>query len=187
MTVSCPVGFSVPRLLRVLKRWMDMSIDFSNLVCRSETNDVNTGLLVEVWSKGMLWDRALGYHYIPLPGVSYASEVTTAIGSRGDEQEQRPQGINDGNSSVALPRQRLSVELSPRERECNSSRDQEAPPQALTPHNEETRHASDTITDTNSNTQEYDFTDTVHLPTLHGLRKVNASIVSRLRCFFFFF
>ncbi|XP_043278077.1 protein unc-13 homolog B isoform X12 [Venturia canescens] len=39
-----------------------------------ETNDVNTGLLVEVWCKGMLWDRALGYHYIPLPGVSYASE-----------------------------------------------------------------------------------------------------------------
>ncbi|XP_053596010.1 uncharacterized protein LOC128667986 [Microplitis demolitor] len=39
-----------------------------------ETNDVNTGLLVEVWSKGMLWDRALGYHYIPLPEVSYANE-----------------------------------------------------------------------------------------------------------------
>ncbi|KAH0534470.1 hypothetical protein KQX54_004232, partial [Cotesia glomerata] len=42
-----------------------------------ETNDVNTGLLVEVWSKGMLWDRALGYHYIPLPEVSYANEVNT--------------------------------------------------------------------------------------------------------------
>ncbi|KAK0084890.1 hypothetical protein PV325_006190 [Microctonus aethiopoides] len=40
----------------------------------SETNDINTGLLVEVWSKGMLWDRALGYHYIPLPSVVYANE-----------------------------------------------------------------------------------------------------------------
>ncbi|XP_020712290.2 protein unc-13 homolog B isoform X11 [Athalia rosae] len=39
-----------------------------------ETNDVNTGLLVEVWSKGIVWDEALGYHYIPLPEVSYSNE-----------------------------------------------------------------------------------------------------------------
>ncbi|XP_066996127.1 phorbol ester/diacylglycerol-binding protein unc-13-like, partial [Anabrus simplex] len=39
-----------------------------------ETNDVNTGLLIEVWSKGMLWDRALGYHWIPLPSVKYSNE-----------------------------------------------------------------------------------------------------------------
>ncbi|CAG5083443.1 Similar to unc-13: Phorbol ester/diacylglycerol-binding protein unc-13 (Caenorhabditis elegans) [Cotesia congregata] len=45
----------------------------------TETNDVNTGLLVEVWSKGMLWDRALGYHYIPLPEVSYANENFTSV------------------------------------------------------------------------------------------------------------
>jgi len=41
----------------------------------SETNDVNTGLLIEVWSKGMLWDNALGYHWIPLPVVKYSNEV----------------------------------------------------------------------------------------------------------------
>lgn len=41
----------------------------------SETNDVNTGLLIEVWSKGMLWDNALGYHWIPLPAVKYSSQV----------------------------------------------------------------------------------------------------------------
>ncbi|XP_031782922.1 protein unc-13 homolog A isoform X6 [Nasonia vitripennis] len=39
-----------------------------------ETNDINAGLLIEVWLKGMLWDRALGYHYIPLPRVSYSNE-----------------------------------------------------------------------------------------------------------------
>lgn len=44
-------------------------------VC-SETNDLNTGLLIEVWSKGMIWDRALGYHWIPLSGVHYANEVS---------------------------------------------------------------------------------------------------------------
>lgn len=42
----------------------------------SETNDVNTGLLIEVWSKGMIWDRALGYHYIPLRAIQYSNEVS---------------------------------------------------------------------------------------------------------------
>lgn len=41
----------------------------------SETNDLNTGLLIEVWSKGMIWDRAMGYHWIPLQGVQYSNEV----------------------------------------------------------------------------------------------------------------
>jgi hypothetical protein len=41
----------------------------------SETNDVNTGLLIEVWNKGMIWDRALGYYYMPLTEVQYSNEV----------------------------------------------------------------------------------------------------------------
>ena len=39
--------------------------------CSSETSDLNQGLLIEVWCKGMLWDRALGYCYIPLQSVMY--------------------------------------------------------------------------------------------------------------------
>ncbi|XP_014475891.1 PREDICTED: uncharacterized protein LOC106745120 [Dinoponera quadriceps] len=41
-----------------------------------ETNDMNAGLLVEVWCKGFLWDRFLGCYYIPLSEVSYMNEVT---------------------------------------------------------------------------------------------------------------
>lgn len=37
---------------------------------------MNAGLLVEVWCKGFLWDRFLGYYYIPLSEVSYMNEVT---------------------------------------------------------------------------------------------------------------
>ncbi|KYN03123.1 Phorbol ester/diacylglycerol-binding protein unc-13 [Cyphomyrmex costatus] len=37
---------------------------------------MNAGLVVEVWCKGFLWDRFLGYYYIPLSEVSYMNEVT---------------------------------------------------------------------------------------------------------------
>uniref|UniRef100_A0A8D9AMT0 Phorbol ester/diacylglycerol-binding protein unc-13 n=1 Tax=Cacopsylla melanoneura TaxID=428564 RepID=A0A8D9AMT0_9HEMI len=39
-----------------------------------ETNDVNQGLLIEVWDKGIIWDRAIGYHYLPLPQVPFSHE-----------------------------------------------------------------------------------------------------------------
>ncbi|XP_076049378.1 uncharacterized protein LOC143030059 [Oratosquilla oratoria] len=39
-----------------------------------ETNRVDTGLLVEVWNKGLIWDKALGYHWLPLTNVQYSNE-----------------------------------------------------------------------------------------------------------------
>lgn len=36
---------------------------------------MNAGLVIEVWCKGFLWDRFLGYYYIPLSEVSYMNEV----------------------------------------------------------------------------------------------------------------
>ncbi|XP_074033427.1 unc-13 isoform X10 [Leptinotarsa decemlineata] len=39
-----------------------------------ETNNLDTGLLIEVWNKGMIWDRAIGYHWIPLQTITYSNE-----------------------------------------------------------------------------------------------------------------
>ncbi|RWS16439.1 protein unc-13 A-like protein [Dinothrombium tinctorium] len=40
-----------------------------------ETNRMDTGLLVELWNKGMLWDKLLGCHWMPLMGIQFATEV----------------------------------------------------------------------------------------------------------------
>ncbi len=37
----------------------------------SEVSDLDTGLLLEVWEKGMLWDRAIGYHWCPLTNIPF--------------------------------------------------------------------------------------------------------------------
>ncbi|XP_063589634.1 uncharacterized protein LOC134766632 [Penaeus indicus] len=39
-----------------------------------ETNRLDTGMLVEVWNKGLIWDKALGYHWIPLTNIQYSNE-----------------------------------------------------------------------------------------------------------------
>lgn len=42
-----------------------------------ETNNINSVLLIEVWNKGMIWDKALGFHLISLSQVSYSSEAAS--------------------------------------------------------------------------------------------------------------
>ncbi|KAK3874803.1 hypothetical protein Pcinc_020283, partial [Petrolisthes cinctipes] len=35
---------------------------------------LDTGLLVEVWNKGLIWDKAVGYLWLPLTNVQYSNE-----------------------------------------------------------------------------------------------------------------
>lgn len=72
---------------------------------------MNTGLVVEVWCKGFLWDRFLGYYYVPLSEVSYMNEVTskqshdTTITVSAGKQEYTtpPDSTRDTNSNTQPP------------------------------------------------------------------------------------
>ncbi|UYV77874.1 hypothetical protein LAZ67_15002644, partial [Cordylochernes scorpioides] len=39
-----------------------------------ETNRMDTGLVVEVWNKGLLWDKLLGTQWLPLLNIQYSTE-----------------------------------------------------------------------------------------------------------------
>ena len=45
----------------------------------SEIDDVETGLLIEVWDKGMLWDKAIGYFWAPLQSLQFSAVVSLKI------------------------------------------------------------------------------------------------------------
>ncbi|KAI8789182.1 protein unc-13 A, partial [Biomphalaria glabrata] len=40
----------------------------------SETMRLDTGLVIEVWNKGMLWDKLLGLHWLPLTKVQHSNK-----------------------------------------------------------------------------------------------------------------
>ena len=46
---------------------------------RSEVTDLDTGLLLEVWEKGMLWDKAIGYYWCPLNTIPFSKQVRTFV------------------------------------------------------------------------------------------------------------
>ena len=49
---------------------------FKNFFYFSEIDDVETGLLIEVWDKGMLWDKAIGYFWTPLQSLQFSAVVS---------------------------------------------------------------------------------------------------------------
>lgn len=71
---------------------------------------MNTGLVVEVWCKGFLWDRFLGYYYVPLSEVSYMNEVTskqshdtTITAGKQEQHTTPPDSTRDTNSNTQPP------------------------------------------------------------------------------------
>ncbi|KAL4227427.1 Protein unc-13 C [Mactra antiquata] len=39
-----------------------------------ETDRLDAGLIIEVWNKGMLWDKLIGLHWLPLRGVHFSNQ-----------------------------------------------------------------------------------------------------------------
>lgn len=41
----------------------------------SETMRLDSGLVIELWNKGMLWDKLIGTHWLPLISVKHSNQV----------------------------------------------------------------------------------------------------------------
>lgn len=39
-----------------------------------ETNRLDQGMIFELWNKGILWDKMIGVHYMPLTTVHFSNE-----------------------------------------------------------------------------------------------------------------
>lgn len=98
--------------IEIYKHSRSSKIEHRIPLLSSETNDMNTGLLVEVWCKGFLWDRFLGYYYVPLSEVSYMNEVTskqsyntssTVSTGKQEQQHVSSDSTRDTNSNTQPP------------------------------------------------------------------------------------
>lgn len=47
----------------------------NGVVCFSEISGLDSGLLVELWNKGLIWDTMLGTAWIPLNSIGGSDEV----------------------------------------------------------------------------------------------------------------
>jgi len=45
----------------------------------SDAQHVGNGLAVELWNKGVLWDKLLGTHWIPLATIAQANQVSANV------------------------------------------------------------------------------------------------------------
>lgn len=46
-----------------------------NLFLNSETNRVDTGLVIELWNKGILWDKMIGCIWVPLESIHFSEQA----------------------------------------------------------------------------------------------------------------
>lgn len=44
----------------------------SNIIFNSEINEQDDGLTVELWNRGMLWDKLLGVHWLRLINIKHS-------------------------------------------------------------------------------------------------------------------
>ena len=52
----------------------------------SETMRLDTGLTVELWNKGMLWDKLLGTHWLPLMSIHHSNQVGQRLKGQGQKR-----------------------------------------------------------------------------------------------------
>lgn len=56
-------------------------------VSYSEINHLESGLVVELWNKGLIWDTMIGTALIPLDTIRQSDEVTTQTHSYGQSTQ----------------------------------------------------------------------------------------------------
>lgn len=44
-----------------------------------ETSRIDTGLVIELWNKGLLWDKLIGCHWLPLIDIHFGGEVSVTL------------------------------------------------------------------------------------------------------------
>lgn len=62
-----------------------------------ETNRLDQGLLIELWNKGVLWDKLLGVHHIPLTMIPYSPVPGTGYYIGIDKEFEMRNGVTIGS------------------------------------------------------------------------------------------
>lgn len=63
-----------------------------------ETNRLDNGMMLELWNKGVLWDKLLGVHYMPLTSVQYNNEQGAGKWLQIDQELETRNGQTVGTS-----------------------------------------------------------------------------------------
>ena len=69
------IGFSSVSKIASLMTEKYLKIHFYIFIFYSEIDNFDTGLLIEVWDKGMLWDKTIGYFWEPLQKILQCAEL----------------------------------------------------------------------------------------------------------------